>query len=606
MLQSLIDTIDAAHDLKRHRELLTALWQQEVWFDTPHQRAAAEIAREVLEKAGLSRVRLARYPCDGKSRFQDWTMPMAWDCPAARLTYADTGEVIADREKTPASVVFWSGPLGEPDAPATGEVVDVDALDDLSPQAVTGKFALTGQYALKTKQRLAAAGARPLAIISDYLGDGRGYTDETVKWCNGWSEGAGGWYFHADDAVMTGFDISPAAGRQLRQRLAENPHLKLAGFCDSRLYEGSSQCVTAVLEGTDPAREVWLYGHACEQGAHDNTSGVSILIETLRTLKELTVAGRLPRPRHSIRIITTQECVGMVAFATLNDDLRRRALVGMNIDGAGDPALPDFPFILHYGPMSNPTIAWAIAAIIAEAVKDRAGDAWHWRAARFINNADDMIAEPHCNVPGLWLGKGGDCMGYHSSADTPEVCSDDSLRYNTVLAAAWAYAMACLDDSSARQLLAPAKAWIDQTIVKAGQDDPALLSRWVAGRMLRDLRRWGISEGVYEPTAADYCPADAEPLPDLPTTGPRYVRTTWGTCNFSQAPPERRKGLSCWSGTINAGLYWNDGRRPLAAVERLAAAETGAKSGVKLREVFEVALEAGLMVQDNSENYQGG
>ncbi|HET6429787.1 MAG TPA: hypothetical protein VFJ30_15330, partial [Phycisphaerae bacterium] len=73
MMQSLVDLINEAYQPARHRDLLVALWEQEVWFDAPRQRASAEISRTALEKAGLSEARLASYPCDGKTRFQDWT-----------------------------------------------------------------------------------------------------------------------------------------------------------------------------------------------------------------------------------------------------------------------------------------------------------------------------------------------------------------------------------------------------------------------------------------------------------------------------------------------------------------------------------------------------
>ena len=595
MLDSLITAVDAAYRPDRHRDLLVRLWEQEVWFDTPHQRAAAELAAEVLERAGLADVRLATYPCDGTTRCQDWIMHLAWDCPAARLEFADGSGVLADREQVPASVVYWSGPLAARDAPAVGAVVDGDALDAITPDMVDGKFVLTNTPPQAMKKRLLRF--RPLAVVSDYLNEGRGYTDETVKWCNTWSDGPNGWYVHADDAVMCGFSISPAKGRFLRERLAADPGLTLRGFCDARLDPGEGQNVTAVLPGTDPSHEVWLYGHACEQGAHDNTSGVSVLIEALRTLKELADAGTLPPPRHSIRIVTTEECIGMVAFASLQDELRRKALVGFNVDGAGDLAIPDSSFYIHYGPMSDPTFGWALAALVAATLKDRAGDDWFCGTKRFVPTADDMIADPNCGVPSMWLGKGGTSLGYHSSADTPDVCSEHSLRYNTLLVAAWAYTMATLDDASARPLIEPAAAWIDANTITAGDDDRAMLSRWVAARTLRDLARFGVSESVFEPAAAQYAFAGAPPLPDLPTDGPVYERRVWGTCTYETLPLERRAGLSRWSESATSALYWTDGKRTLPAIERLVLAETGKLPPDGLARVVEGGLENGTLAR---------
>jgi hypothetical protein len=597
MLASLIETVAGAYEPARHRELLNRLWEMEVWFDTPHQRKAAEACREILESAGLSGVRLAPYPCDGKTRLQDWITHLAWDCPAARLAFADGG-VLADREPVPASVVYWSGPLASKAAPAVGGVVDGDALGDVTAEAVAGEYVLTAKPPLEMKRRL--LGFEPLAVVSDYLGEGRGLTDETVKWCNTWSDGPEGWYIHADDSVMCGFCISPAKGRLLRQRMAAEPGLQLAGFCDARLYAGEGQNVTAVLPGTDRSREVWLYGHACEQGAHDNTSGVTVLIESLRILKGLVDAGTLPPPRDSIRIITTEECIGMAAFATLQDDLRRAALVGFNVDGAGDPATPEHPFLVHVGPLSSPTFGWPVAGLLAEALQAQARGQWAARTRPFVPTADDMIGDPNCGVPSMWLGKGGTSLGYHSSADTPEVCSDDSLRNNTLLAAAWAYVMAAMDDSAAGQLIGPAAGWVEANLLQDGEDDAAALRGWAAGGVLRDLGRWGVSRTLFEPAASRFAESGAPPLPDLPADGPVYKRTVWGTCTYETLPVPRRGGLSRWSEAAAAGLYWTDGRRPLAAVERLARAETGTLPEGGLGRVMEGGLEAGTLVQVHS------
>lgn len=615
MLKSLLGVIGRAYQAARQRELLAALWEQERWFDTPRQRVAAELARGAFAAAGLSDARLAPYLCDGRTRYQDWTTHMAWDCPAARLATED-GLVLADRSECPCAVVAWSGPLGSAAAPAVAGVVDADVPGTLTPEVVEGKFVLTARYPLETKHRL--LGMRPLALLSDFLGEGPGYTPETTKWCNTWSDGPYGWYFHADDMVLPGFVLSPAKGRMLRERLAANPRLRLAGFCDARLYEGHGQDVTAVLPGRDPSREVWLFGHAAEQGAHDNASGVAAIIEAMRLLAGLVASGALPRPRHSIRAILTEECIGMLAFVTAHDGLRRRALAGLNLDGVGDEAPAARPFAVHYGPLSNPGFGWAVGALLADALREHAGDAWHIRLKPFVPTADDMVADPACGIPAIWLGKTGAARGYHSSADTPGVCDPDSLRNSTLFAAAWAYLMASMDDSLAGQLIGPAAAWLERELLgptgpgvdrlrdqKPGppsaatqaEDDALRLRRWAAARVLRDLGRWGVDEAIYEPAAAGFAPTDAEPLPGLPAQGPVYSRTVWGTCTCETLPRERRMGLFPWSRWLTSGLYWCDGRRPLAVVERLARAETGTPPDTGLAEPFDRCVEAGTMLK---------
>jgi hypothetical protein len=167
-----------------------------------------------------------------------------------------------------------------------------------------------------------------------------------------------------------------------------------------------------------------------------------------------------------------------------------------------------------------------------------------------------------------------------------------------MLAAAWAYTMANMDAEAAGALIPAAAGWVEQNLLRDGEDDRALLARWAAGQVFRDLGRWGIDAEVYEASASLYTPADAPPLPGLPTDGPLYRRTVWGNCTFETLPPERRRGLTRWSSWVTAGLYWTDGIRPLPAVERLARAETGAKPGAGLEKAFETCVEAGTMVKE--------
>ncbi len=586
MIESLIETIRAAYDAQRHRDLLTALWEQERWFDTPHQRAAAEIARDVLQEAGLRDVRIVPYAADGRTRYQDWTTHMAWDCPAAQLRLGE--HVLADRFACPQAVVYWSGPLER----TAAAVIDGDALEAIDPQQVAGKFVLTAGPPREMKQRVRGAGAA--AVISDYLGDTRGADENTTKWCNTWGDGPGGWYFRACDAVLPGFCLSPAAGAELRRQQAGEADLRVEAFCESRLYEGTGQCVTGVLPGRDPSREVWLFGHACEQGAHDNCSGVSIYLLAVELLAGLIDAGVLPRPRFSIRVITTEECLGMLAFATADPPLRLRALAGMNVDAVGDASEPERPIGVHFGPLSSPNFGWAVAGEIARLLADRSGGEYHVRNECEPPSSDDQIADPNCGTPTLWLGTGSGATGYHSSADTPEVCCDVSLRCNALLTAAWAYLMAHLDDETTKSLLPAATRWIDEHLLPAEGDDAKRLRRWTAGRMLREPGRWGVSESVYEAAAAQYCPTDAEPLDDLPAGGPRCVRSTWGTCTLETLPADRTEGLSRWNRWQNAALFWMHGGHTLPAVERLTRAEVGRAPDGGVEKLAEALVEADL------------
>ena len=586
MIDELIDTIARRYDLRRHRALLESIWQQERWFDTPHQRRAAEIARDALAEAGVADAHVAPYPADGRTRFQDWTTRMAWECPAAQLRLDD--EVLADRATTPCATVAWSGPLAE----TTAGVVDVDAIEQVTPDLIDGKFVLTAKIAQQAKLRL--LGARPVAVVSDFLGSNRGYDEHTTRWCNAWADEPGGWYVRRQDRVLPGFCITPATGRRLRAALAADPNLRLTGFCNSRLYDGECSNLTAVVPGRDPGAEIWLLGHTAEEGAHDNCSGVSAYVTAACLLHQLIDDGTLPRPRCGIRIIGGEECLGTLAFVTGHEPLRRRALAGFSADGVGDSSESDRPFYAHYGPFSAPSFGWGLAGAIGRRLVDRYAGRYYLDYQYDPGTADHMIADPNCGIPAQWLGMHGSSTGYHSSADTPAICPDESRAANAQLIAAWAYTMANLDDAAATALLPDVTAWIDTHLLIDGDDDPARLRRWVAGGMLRHAIRLGASASVVEPAAARYAGPDAAPLPGLSDDGPRYRRTTWGTCTFETLPADRKQGLGRWQGWLAAALFWTDGQRTVPAIERLARAEAGRIPEGGLEPVFETLVEAGL------------
>ena len=103
---------------------------------------------------------------------------------------------------------------------------------------------------------------------------------------------------------------------------------------DSRHYTGVYPYVTGVIRGTDGpnAEEVLSLGHLFEQGAHDNATGVASIIGAAETLNRLIKAGKLPRPKRSIRVLGMGECYGTNYYLEHNDDRVKRTIAAMCID----------------------------------------------------------------------------------------------------------------------------------------------------------------------------------------------------------------------------------------------------------------------------------
>lgn len=596
-IQRIFDLLDGVYDAQRHMGLVEATYEQERWFDTPRQRRAAKLVVDALKRGGIRNAELVEYPADGKTVFQDWISHVAWDCDGAMLSIHDTGELLGNRAQTPTTVVLFCGPLGSEEHPAIGGVIDLDKLENPMPEQVAGKFVLTAGPPHPAKRKLIKNGCKPLAIVSDWLGALPGVDEDTVKWCNTWSDSptGEGWYLHAHDTVMTGFVLSPRAGALLRKRLAANPGLLLSGWCDARIYSGVGQCPTGVLPGQDPSREIWLYAHDSEQGATDNCSGVTMMAEALIMLEKLIQAGRLPRPRHSIRMFSAPECLGTMAFATLRSDPRKKALAGFYVDGPVMQAQKDWKVYLKCGPLSNPGFNWALAGTLASEMERISGGTYLVKQQCAAPTADDMIADPCCNVPSTLFGSGQIILAYHTNQDTPATILPDSMKRGTIVAAAWAYIMADLK-RLAGDFVAPATDWLTQNLAGDGDDDAARLRRHAAGQCLRDLRRFDVPESLYK-NAADMFGGDGEPpLPDLPTSGPVYRRKVFGNYTLEGLPESHRPNeFSRWNQWYSCALYWTDGRRSLAAVERLTRAELGDGDHAPLQPYFDACVEAGIV-----------
>jgi len=581
----LLTVLERHYDGAGHHDLLSRICEDERWFDAPHQRAAAETMVTAMKQAGLAEARIVPFPADGRTRFQDWTTKMAWECRSARLVM--DGEVLADRSIVPWTSVMGCGPL------AAGQyaVIDIDTLTTIDRASIAGRLVFGAAPPLAIKRRIRDMGA--VGVISDFIGNTFGADEQTTKWANAWSDGPSNWYVGADEVQLAGFCISPAAGKRLRERLRVKPDLTLEAHCDARNYVGESQCVTAVIPGRDPAREIWLFGHACEPGANDNTSGVATLIEVARLLRAAIDAKHLPQPLFSIRIIATEECLGMLAFATRNPDLAARAVAGLNVDTVGDRTDAKRPHGLYFGPYSNPSPIWAIGGALSKHVIALGKGEWHFKYKHQVPSADDMIGDPYINIANAWVGRGSDGFGYHSSADTPAKCEALPLRLNALLVAGIAYLTADLNRVWNDAFVAELHTWIDSHMLPAKTDDGKALRRWSAARLFAAAARFDVPATAVASAAAVYGDLHAPPLPNLPSAGSVYQRTTWGSANFIDIPAEKRR-FECWSSTTNGIRYWTDGVRPTSAIDRLVAAELDAPQTVRADDVLTDCVAAGI------------
>ena len=92
----------------------------------------------------------------------------------------------------------------------------------------------------------------------------------------------------------------------VRKLLSEHGKVLVKAAIDTRYYSGKYPYVTGVIRGAS-SEEVLTLGHSSEQGAQDNATGVSAMLESLATLNRLIESGKLPRPKRTIRLFIMGE-----------------------------------------------------------------------------------------------------------------------------------------------------------------------------------------------------------------------------------------------------------------------------------------------------------
>ncbi|MBI1787749.1 MAG: M28 family peptidase [Acidobacteria bacterium] len=593
-LPALVDQLRRQVQPARAMDRMRRVYSTDRWFTFSKFQETAGYLQRTLAEAGLRDAELIQAPADGVTQFGYWTMPMAWDVKQARLEIAEPGapeefRVLADYQKTPASLGMWSGPT-----PPSGIVAEVVELKDENPATIEkldlkGKLVLTRQNPANIKWALAKQGA--LGAINTFtenpeLRDGR-------QWINSW--GDNGWAFTRASTPMLSFSITPRQAEFVRRRLAWRGSLRVKAQVDSRLYAGSYPYVTALIPGTT-GEEVLLLGHTSEQGAHDNATGVAAILEAASTIQALVASGKLPRPRRGIRVLLMGEMYASMHYVAKNPERIRRTVAAMCLDTpAGFYNLAGTEYTFHMNPHVAKSYTDAFVLKLAEAYFPMVKRPWHWQEYR--SGTDTYLSEPMIGVPTVWPYSGTGVHTHHNSEDKPETVDERSLRDLAVVGASYAYYLAAAGEREAdwlaeitlnrgyEQVLHAAAVALDrgegpERIAYAVDRETAALAsiRRLDGRdrpkQMERLRRFGDEQIARLGRTAAPSAADRE------ASGIVVKRKRTGTIPLDEIRPDQREGYpsGAWAAEPITALYWCDGRRNLAEVIRLTRLELGART----------------------------
>ncbi len=601
-LTKLIDEVSKEIRSEEEMNFMRQVYASDRYFTFPRFQQTAEYLQKQMQQIGLKDVQIVNAPADGVTQIGFWTMPMAWDVKSARLEILDdslpaASRTLADYEKAPSSLGMWSG--ATPPAGIGAEIVEVKR-GQVAGMDLRGKFALTDENPANIKWLLVKAGA--LGAINTFtenpdLRHGR-------QWINAW--GDDGWAYTKRSTPLLSFSITPNQADLLRKLLARGP-VRVKATVDARHYSGSYPYVTAVIPGTGP-EEVLTLGHTSEQGAQDNATGVAATLEALAALNRLIAAGKLPRPKRSIRILSMGEMYGSMHYVQTNRDRIRRTIAAMCVDtpAAGyDLAGTEYSFYMNPHVAKDFTDAFLLK--IASDYFPRVERPWHEKP--FTTGTDTYMAEPMVGVPTVWGYSGSGVESHHNSEDTPDRVDWRSLRDITVMDAAFLYFLANAAEPEAiwlaglsesrgyEQIVNSASALAEHSrpdingtvaysVERESQSVLSVLRLVPEDRrtMLRDklvpvLERLKASGAIQSARIRESAGSSlaTDPTADPLAAGIIVKRKRFGTIPLDDLPHDQWEGQpsGAWAAVPTIALYWCDGHRNLAEVSRLTQLELG-------------------------------
>ncbi|MFN7935991.1 MAG: DUF4910 domain-containing protein [Bryobacteraceae bacterium] len=565
-------------------ELMKKIYANDRYFTFPRFAQTATVLREEMTRLGLQQAEIVDTPADGVTQFGYWTMPLAWDVKTARLE-VEGGPVLADYAKVPASVCMWSGPAADG---LSGEVVWVRR-GAAASMDLRGKFALTEENPAGIKWLLVKAGA--LGAINTFtenpsLLDGR-------QWINAW--GDDGWAFTKRSTPLPCYSITPRQTAELKALLEKGP-VRVKATSDARHYAGSYPYVTAVVPGLTN-EEVLTLGHTSEQGAHDNATGVSATMEALATLHRLIAAGKLPKPKRTIRVLSMGEMYGSMPYMARNPERVKRTMAALCLD---TPAAAYEIAGTEYSVYMNPHVAkdFTDALILKVAAAYLPRVRRHWHEKDFATGTDTYMAEPMVGIPTVWAYSGSGVETHHNSEDTPERVDARSLRDITIIGAAFLYYVANAGAEEAQWLAGLSESRGYAQILKASESGAArvdyMLQREEQAvrsvlRLVAESERERVRASL-EPSLArlrkfaamqkERVSAEAKLRQQPGASSMVVVRKRFGSIPLDDLPHAQWGGFpsGAWASVPTIALYWCDGKRTLQEVAQLTQMELGASN----------------------------
>jgi len=473
------------------------LWKIEFGQCFRDHRRSARFVERLLRQSRFEQVERIAFPADGRTTFQDKTMPLAWDASVGRLTVKKArapfdDPVVADYRRHPFHLI--RGSVSTPKGGVVTRLISEEQMyvgqDARGAMVVTAPETRASSVFVRSACDLGALG-----FVTDHSAY-RYKVPDGIGWVNACTEGAQ-WHVQDDDRPFVGFSVSPRVGDRLREAVRAGEVL-VHVESDGRRHEGEIDVVTAVVPGRD-RRELWLLSHLYEPLPNDNSSGSVAAIEIGRALQRLIAAGDLPRPRFTLRVVFGLEMYGFASYAHLRGgNLRRKVLGAINMDGISVGPRPGKVLL---APAGTPFFGDYLLEELSRDCRGEPGLSLGTIVEREGYHDDLFLSDPTVGMPTVW--PHGSSGLWHNSEQKMDIITPECYRKATAFNAAWATAMLTLEgdalDARVRAAAALAVEHLDReatTVLRkaAGTDELLALApqiskamawrrKWEEGRM---------------------------------------------------------------------------------------------------------------------------
>ncbi len=615
------------------------------------RRAAGYCVDVMLESS--ENARIIHYPAEDGVRFWHFPSFEEWEGRRAILKIMAPDHLagkLADFEACPISLIQRSAAT-----PRGGLVADIvyagkgESAGDY--RGARGKIAIVDSYAPHAVYDAAVrAGVRGIIIY-------RQKPVEPVRRGNGLQGIRPYCSFWWDESELFGFVLTPEDGERLVSHLrspgAGKRPVRAWALVDGERYPGTMEVVTSLIPGREE-KEVLLIAHLCHPlpSAGDNASGVAAVLEVHRVLGELIRLGMLQQPRYGIRFLLVPETSGTFAYLARDSRLAGNLLMGLNLDMVGQKQdVTGSTLCIEKPPMASASFAPYLLSELAGAEFGMASNPGNtaalplirWTDMPFSGGSDHaVLSDPMVGVPTPMFIQWPDKY-YHTSGDRPENISPELLGRIVSLAGSYIYVCALGDKTDLTEIASLTGRGLRKDFIDALAALPgSAAAEWItprykarvlgaAGRRaLRAIGRLAPESksllrviSVEEAAVKDCLSREAglvargagvvaagnRPGRDklMRELGKVVVkRLSPGPVDprglMRQLTPARRarflKRIMTQKGALmmgTVGLYWANGRRSMAEITRLVAAELGDTDPAFLKFYFGILKDAGLV-----------